>query len=170
MSLGLEKTKSRSFNFLLQVRSLICLFAALILSGSHVADVAGATAPQTSSTSYGLEWPGNGAVRRMLYWSNPFPIYDATYIFKVYPRKKTSGTARYYTTFFWGNDGAFSWDGGFPNTYYGAHPYPRPAPAGPGQWEISVESRDVTTGVERSEEHTSELQSLAYLVCRLLLE
>src|SRR2546425_9024834 len=27
-----------------------------------------------------------------------------------------------------------------------------------------------TTGEERSEEHTSELQSLAYLVCRLLLE
>src|SRR2546425_6307205 len=26
------------------------------------------------------------------------------------------------------------------------------------------------TGCERSEEHTSELQSLAYLVCRLLLE
>src|SRR2546425_6553388 len=26
------------------------------------------------------------------------------------------------------------------------------------------------TGVGRSEEHTSELQSLAYLVCRLLLE
>src|SRR2546425_4671462 len=26
------------------------------------------------------------------------------------------------------------------------------------------------TGPERSEEHTSELQSLAYLVCRLLLE
>src|SRR2546425_3785713 len=25
-------------------------------------------------------------------------------------------------------------------------------------------------GIERSEEHTSELQSLAYLVCRLLLE
>src|SRR2546425_2428845 len=28
----------------------------------------------------------------------------------------------------------------------------------------------LTLGVERSEEHTSELQSLAYLVCRLLLE
>src|SRR2546425_1487155 len=28
----------------------------------------------------------------------------------------------------------------------------------------------VMTGVARSEEHTSELQSLAYLVCRLLLE
>src|SRR2546425_1522878 len=28
----------------------------------------------------------------------------------------------------------------------------------------------VIVGAERSEEHTSELQSLAYLVCRLLLE
>src|SRR2546425_6014095 len=32
----------------------------------------------------------------------------------------------------------------------------------PGSWPI--------TKVPRSEEHTSELQSLAYLVCRLLLE
>src|SRR5687767_5741246 len=31
-----------------------------------------------------------------------------------------------------------------------------------GRWRI--------TGTDRSEEHTSELQSLAYLVCRLLLE
>src|SRR2546425_8332196 len=30
--------------------------------------------------------------------------------------------------------------------------------------------RDECLGVGRSEEHTSELQSLAYLVCRLLLE
>src|SRR5687767_15526692 len=29
---------------------------------------------------------------------------------------------------------------------------------------------EIDTLVERSEEHTSELQSLAYLVCRLLLE
>src|SRR5205823_12838763 len=29
---------------------------------------------------------------------------------------------------------------------------------------------DVRVGEDRSEEHTSELQSLAYLVCRLLLE
>src|SRR5687767_15710459 len=28
----------------------------------------------------------------------------------------------------------------------------------------------ITAGISRSEEHTSELQSLAYLVCRLLLE
>src|SRR2546423_4017633 len=32
-----------------------------------------------------------------------------------------------------------------------------------------TENRDRTL-IERSEEHTSELQSLAYLVCRLLLE
>src|SRR3989441_7919343 len=36
---------------------------------------------------------------------------------------------------------------------------------------ISSAKRDRCTAViERSEEHTSELQSLAYLVCRLLLE
>jgi len=98
--------------------------------------------------SYGLEWPGDGAVRRMLYWHNPFPIYDATYIFKVYPRKKTSGAYRYYTTFFWGNDGRFEWNNGLPNTYYGAHPYPIPAPTGSGQWEISVNSNDYVTGTE----------------------
>src|SRR2546425_7276273 len=40
------------------------------------------------------------------------------------------------------------------------------APCGGGD---GVERRD-PRGDERSEEHTSELQSLAYLVCRLLLE
>src|SRR2546425_6897229 len=40
---------------------------------------------------------------------------------------------------------------------------------------VSVRPHDVgprqeVAGVQRSEEHTSELQSLAYLVCRLLLE
>jgi hypothetical protein len=86
----------------------------------------------------------------MLYWHNPFPIYDATYVFRVYPRKKvpTSGSTGYYTTFFWGNDGVFTWDGGGANTYYGAHPYPIPEPNGPGQWEISVYARDLTTGSE----------------------
>src|SRR5262245_1084477 len=64
------------------------------------------------SQSFGLEWPGNGAVRRMLYWSNPPPIYPWTYVFKAFPRKKsvpggcsggsiTSPTG-YYTMFFWG--------------------------------------------------------------------
>jgi hypothetical protein len=108
------------------------------------------TAAPSGGTSYGLEWPGTGSVRRMLYWSNPFPIYDATYIFKVYPRKKvgTPYPNGYYTTFFWGNNGNFYWDGGSQNTYYGAHPYPTPAPNGPGQWEISVDSGDYVTGSE----------------------
>src|SRR5687767_15710730 len=35
---------------------------------------------------------------------------------------------------------------------------------------VSREPGDLSGDVERSEEHTSELQSLAYLVCRLLLE
>lgn len=114
---------------------------------SGYSNTAGASTA-AASVSYGLEWPGDGAVRRMLYWHNPFPIYNATYIFKVYPRKKTSGTYKYYTTFFWGNDGTFIWDGGSGNTYYGAHPYPIPAPGGPGQWEISVYSNDYVTGEE----------------------
>jgi len=88
----------------------------------------------------------------MLYWHNPFPIYDATYVFRVFPRKKTVPPFPngYYTTFFWGNDGVFTWDEGGTSagTYYGAHPYPIPAPNGPGQWEISVYSGDVVTGSE----------------------
>jgi hypothetical protein len=121
--------------FMLKVLALCALFASVLNA-------------QTSAPMYGLEWPGDGAVRRMLYWSNPFPIYNATYIFKVYPRKKTTGSARYYTTFFWGNNGTFTWDSGNGNTYYGAHPYPIPAPTGPGQWEISVYSNDYVTGTE----------------------
>ncbi len=101
---------------------------------------------------FGLDFPGDDSARRMLYWHNPFPIYDATYIFKVYPRKKASSAYNtgYYTTFFWGNDGRFDWDTG-PyrlNTYYGAHPYPVPSPDGPGQWEISVALDDFVTGSE----------------------
>ncbi len=106
------------------------------------------TTTSASAQTTGLDWPGDGSVRRMLYWHNPFPIYDATYIFKVYPRKKTTGTARYYTTFFWGNDGNFTWDHSNANTFYGAHPYPVPASAGPGQWEISVYGYDFVTGTE----------------------
>ncbi|PYS20039.1 MAG: hypothetical protein DMG11_30690, partial [Acidobacteria bacterium] len=108
----------------------------------------GTTVVAATTPLYGLEWPGNGAVRRMLYWHNPFPIYDATYVFKVFPRKKTTGPTGYYTTFFWGNDGRFDWQSGGANTYYGAHPYPIPAPNGPGQWEISVNSNDYVTGSE----------------------
>src|SRR2546425_5952931 len=38
------------------------------------------------------------------------------------------------------------------------------------QRELALERAQMTTDEDRSEEHTSELQSLAYLVCRLLLE
>src|SRR3989441_8096319 len=37
-------------------------------------------------------------------------------------------------------------------------------------WMKSDELRQRLSVIQRSEEHTSELQSLAYLVCRLLLE
>src|SRR2546425_6464301 len=41
-----------------------------------------------------------------------------------------------------------------------------------GHGNVRAETRDAAAppGGPRSEEHTSELQSLAYLVCRLLLE
>ena len=90
---------------------LATLIVALLFAGTHTT--------QAASPSFGLEWPGDGSVRRMLFWHNPFPIYDATYVFKVFPRKKivpTNSPTGYYTTFFWGNDGAFAWDGGAANT------------------------------------------------------
>src|SRR5687767_15671249 len=49
-------------------------------------------------------------------------------------------------------------------------PGPRPGPC----WSVGLRTDSGScchcSGVSRSEEHTSELQSLAYLVCRLLLE
>src|SRR3712207_8415371 len=54
-------------------------------------------------------------------------------------------------------------------------PAPRSAPRarGQGPWSgrrIAVPVRHAAAGGGRSEEHTSELQSRQYLVCRLLLE
>jgi len=148
--------------------SVACL-AALALGLLAASSRSWAEGEATAATSYGLEWPGTGATRRMLYWANPqsngLPIYDATYIFKVYPRKKLAGSCagcpspyscgascsasccnEYWTTFFWGNNGTFGWDGGSPDTYYGAHPYPGlvpgTAPHGTQAWEISVRSND----------------------------
>ncbi|MCB1624262.1 MAG: hypothetical protein KDI32_06720 [Pseudomonadales bacterium] len=72
-------------------------------------------------------------------FTNPLPIYPATYIWRVKPRRQNG----YYTAFFWGNDGAFGWDNGDSNTYYGAHPYPQPPPNGSAhKWEISVGAND----------------------------
>src|SRR2546425_8730161 len=41
---------------------------------------------------------------------------------------------------------------------------------GHAQWSMTHSHTKATSTNWRSEEHTSELQSLAYLVCRLLLE
>src|SRR2546425_8099004 len=41
---------------------------------------------------------------------------------------------------------------------------------GPDWVELQMWAEDLGVELKRSEEHTSELQSLAYLVCRLLLE
>jgi len=117
------------------------------------------SATPAESQQFGLEWDGSGSARRMLYWSSPPPIYGPngqgmTYVFRVFPRKKIvpqNSPTGYYTTFFWGNNGTFIWDGGNANTYYGMHPYPALGggpPDGAGAWEISVASNDFTTGVE----------------------
>jgi len=95
----------------------------------------------------GLEWSGNETteLERRLQWTSPFAIYDATYIFKAFPKGPKLGTnPRYWTMFFWGNNGTFAWDAGQPNTYYGAHPYPFDgADQATGQnWELSTFSND----------------------------
>src|SRR2546423_15182825 len=46
----------------------------------------------------------------------------------------------------------------------------RARPSSTSKWTSSLKLRTRASFKERSEEHTSELQSLAYLVCRLLLE
>ncbi|MCX8004028.1 MAG: hypothetical protein N2688_03580 [Burkholderiaceae bacterium] len=96
-------------------------------------------------TRSGLNWDGSGSVRRMLYWLSPMPMYPATFLFKVFQRNQVRGVgdgSRYYTTFFWGNNGRFDWGAGYGRSYYGAHPYPIPAPTGDGKWEISTNASD----------------------------
>src|SRR3989441_9533035 len=47
---------------------------------------------------------------------------------------------------------------------------PHPRPLAHADLDLAERARDHLVARDRSEEHTSELQSLAYLVCRLLLE
>jgi hypothetical protein len=114
--------------------------------------------PQAQSGVSGLDFPGSAAVSTTMRFEfvNPqnagLPIYGpggngVTYIWRAYPRRQ----AGYYTAFFWGNsDGNFFW--GSPgqeksDTYYGAHPYPSPAPNGTNHnWEISVHGEDIVNG------------------------
>lgn len=89
----------------------------------------------------GLDFKGSasttGTVR--FRFTNPLANYPATYIWRVKPRQQSG----YYTAFFWGNDGTFYWGPSSPDSYYGAHPYPQPAPNGSShKWEMSVYGYD----------------------------
>src|SRR5205823_10770660 len=76
--------------------------------------------------------------------------------------------------------GAASGRGGARSTPGGSEPGPRQRRARPGATGVGADAGEALpraaregpdrAGAVRSEEHTSELQSLAYLVCRLLLE
>jgi hypothetical protein len=103
--------------------------------------------PANAAAETGLDFPGSAATTGTIRFrfTNPLPIYPATYVWRYLPRSQPS----YYTTFFWGNDGEFRWHDGHADSYYGAHPYPFPAPhfvpidqVGPRHWEISVNSID----------------------------
>src|SRR5678815_405143 len=55
--------------------------------------------PPPPPGSTGLEWSGNAstAFERRIVFTSPFPIYPATYVFSVFPRKKDTGpNPRYY--------------------------------------------------------------------------
>ena len=86
----------------------------------------------------GLDFQGSASTRRTVRFrfTRPLDMYPATYIWRAYPRQQSG----YYTTFFWGTGGTeFFWDGGRPNSFYGAHPYPQNPPTGNTHyWEIAT--------------------------------
>jgi len=103
-------------------------------------NVAGGTQvpPPAGGPKTGLDWNGTAPGRRMLYWDSPPPAYPLTIFFKVLPRVQVANSSgRHYVTFFHGNNGSFTWGSQYGNSFYGGHPYPIPAPAGDGKWEIS---------------------------------
>jgi hypothetical protein len=86
----------------------------------------------------------------MLYWSNVIanglPQYDATYIVRVLPKgPKNNGVGNYWTTFFWGNNGSFTWGNPACGSFYGAHPYPfnGDTQATGQNWELAVNCNDI---------------------------
>src|SRR5205823_11083962 len=91
----------------------------------------------------------------------------STLLFSIIPHPPTSTLFPYTTLFRSGRHGR---DGGDR-----AHPSPGAslrarAPRPEGKRHRGSSHADSLQAKDRSEEHTSELQSLAYLVCRLLLE
>lgn len=104
--------------------------------------------------AFGLRFPSKGdapasnpvIIRFNTPQSNGLPIWGpanagVTYIWEVAYRQQTG----YYVCFWYGPYSTFLWDGGSPNTYYGAHPYP---PGGSGdatqRWEIASGGGDTT--------------------------
>ena len=96
------------------------------------------------SAKTGLDWDGTAPGRRQILWSTPPNMHPATYLLKIYQRQQVTSpsTERYYTTFFWGNNGLFEYGAGYDRSFYGFHPYPIPANTGDGKWEISVAATD----------------------------
>lgn len=95
----------------------------------------------------GLDFPSNGnspsgafvAFQFLNPQANGLPMWGAdnggvTYIWKIKPRQQPG----YYVTFWWSNNGTFEWNAGKPDSYYGAHPYPRGGGTGTTvhDWEI----------------------------------
>src|SRR5687767_16039970 len=56
------------------------------------------------------------------------------------------------------------------HTLFRSHSGRKPETSHPSAATTACHRAEARLGAPRSEEHTSELQSLAYLVCRLLLE
>jgi hypothetical protein len=111
------------------------------------------------ATITGLDWNGDPAGRRQLKWTAP-PFYPMTYLWRIYQRNQItrSPNDRYYTTFFYGNDGAFDWGAGYGESYYGAHPYPVTAPSGDGKWEVSADANDFVTRDDASSSYVTNDQ------------
>src|SRR3712207_7786770 len=90
-------------------------------------------------------------------------------------RRPPRSTLFPYTTLF-RSEGSYSRRTSYPKTLYRhlsvvARPYQEAAPDGEeAARQAGTSSREASGYQRRSEEHTSELQSRQYLVCRLLLE
>jgi hypothetical protein len=105
------------------------------------------TVTAAGGAATGLSFPSNGDAPSGAFVAfqftsphlNGLPMWGAdgggvTYIWKYKPRQQ----AGYYVTFWWSNNGTFEWNAGKPDSYYGAHPYPRGGGAGTSthDWEI----------------------------------
>jgi hypothetical protein len=106
----------------------------------------------------GLDFPGvsasnDGADTIKFGWKpswnsavGPISPYPATVMYKGFPRDYGASNSKYWTAFFYGNNGTFTWSSGAGKCYYGAHPFPD-APEGTDTWwEIACDGADDTNG------------------------